>query len=363
MAFGAAGTWTQLPNNNWKQGQTSLNLLPSDICCDGLGFNVYMVTAGALQMKLLRSSDGGLTWQAKDLPTASNGDPNNFLYIQRSRVCCSEDGQTVYVLLLSQFGVRGRIFRSTNRGNSWTKRIDIEAGSSAFNTLDCDATGNILYLKSVSSLASQGQKIWRSTNGGSSFSYRTPNGLTDLPSGATATTSDDSVLVNFNIKNQYTSVNGGNNFSSKPIPMATANQIGTFNGFDMSDDQAYFFCGTDITENDTLSGGRFGIYRSLNQGNTWSRVLSIGNSSNQDAWQKVACSYDGSVVYAMNKNNTVDQSVIWRSGEPVLPSDNTFVKYQGGWVEPATKHAKLSGTWRNVNSIFVKQGNNWIQVE
>lgn len=338
MAYG--DDWVQLTNLDWRE--PSLSFYPQAITCDEYGFNVYLGIWG--HNYLWYSSDGGESWVKRNVGVTGNSNG--------IALACSNDGSIVYYIVKDGFN-GFKIFRSTNFGQSFSQRASFASPSSrAYNGISCNADGTIVYLHGSSS-SDFPSRCLRSTNSGNTFAQR--GSTSSQQSGAIATTSDDTFLVitNFDL---YRSTNKGNSFTfvdNAPI------LNGQDNGIDVSDDQQYMYWATGQSE----SSANGGIFRSLNKGDSWTNVLTVGNSNSSDSWSDVACSRDGSVVFAVNRNASNNGSCVWRSGEPKLPSDNTFIKYQGAWVQPISKQAKLNNAWRNVIGIFEKQGNNWIQVE
>ena len=243
----AGNTWTPLSDNLPQIGVSGIAIDPnnSDI--------IYISTgdddAGDSQaIGVLKSTDGGLTWNFTGLN--SNNSPNvlHEIYIDPN------DSQTLFV------GSSTGVFRTTNGGDNWT---NVRPGTMTDIKLK-PGDGNTIY-------ASAATQVFRSTDGGDSWQVVT-NGV---PSGL-ARTVMDVTPANPEIVYLFASNPG---FGSGRIFKSSDSGISfqeTFSGnqdiFESS--QAWFdfaFAVSDTNENEIYTG-ILNVWKSTNSGNTFTKV-------------------------------------------------------------------------------------------
>lgn len=268
--------WTGAPNGGiWKTtdgGNTwaslALNLLPNlsiaDIAVDpvdpdimyiatgdGYGYEVDYFWGGTYSAGVLKSTDGGLSWNATGL-TYLQSDNN---IIQKLVVCKSNP----QILLAS---ARDGLWRSADAGVSWTAVMTSHFYDIKFNVL----TDSVIY-------ASSEKDVYKSTDMGISWN-KISNGLNPDAGRISLAVTQANPLVIYAFCNSsydnyfYKSSDGGATFQTMSSPDGT----GYFYGYyDM------VLAASPTNENTVYAGG-LDVIKSVNGGQSWTKV------SRWDGW-------------------------------------------------------------------------------
>lgn len=257
MWIGAAcgGLWKSVNGGtSWTQNTDLLpSLSISDIIIDPTNTNImYLATGdkygiywqyetiGQYSAGLLKSTDGGLTWNQ----TGLNYTQSNITIIQRL-IMNPSNSSMLYA------ATNNGIFVSNNAGANWTQQLtgkyyDIEFCPSTPSTLYC--ADSIMAYKTV--------------NGGTTWNpmpFVTSNGRTSI---AVTPANPDAIYVWSEGAGFYYSANQGVSFISRNDPAADAGPYGYYD---------YVLAVSPVDENILFAGG-LNVARSTNGGNSWSAV-------------------------------------------------------------------------------------------
>jgi hypothetical protein len=119
------------------------------------------VADSSLRVVLVTSSDGGQTWSERDL-----NDPDGLTWAgySGSGVVSSSDGLKLVAIAVNSATSRGFIVSSSDGGESWSRIAS--AGERNWGGIAASSSGDVLY-----AVDGQNREIWRSDNGGSSWSF------------------------------------------------------------------------------------------------------------------------------------------------------------------------------------------------
>ena len=262
----AGGLWKSTDGGiTWSTATDNLAVLAiADIAIDPANSNIIYVATGDgdggdnYSVGVLKSTDGGATWNITGLsfPITQNAEMNRILINPNN-------SNIIYA------GTSLGVFQSVDAGITWVKTLN----ASGIRDMEFKpGNPNIVY-------AASGSGFYRSVNGGTSFSTIT-SGLPTSGVGrfAIAVTPADTNYVyllagnstNSGFRGVYRSVNGGSSFTTQST---TPNILGWSNdGSDVSaGGQAWYdlaFAASPSNKDDIVTGG-VNIWRSTDGGVTW----------------------------------------------------------------------------------------------
>ncbi len=239
-----------------------------------------------------KSTDGGITWNqlalmdVSDLPTT--GTPA--VAIIDSAVI---DSNTMFILMWETADNEG-LFKTTNGGSTW-ERVWYQDAMNALYPSPNYADDETLYITSASST-----RIWKTTNGGSSFIGLTaPQNVT-----AMAVVDKDTYYTGGVDRNIYKvgRWQGGSLKGDSAVSIAVA-------------DDGTIFIGTDdggvlMSTNDGVTTSQVGLSQELGAGNDIIVALDPGYASNSAIY--AGSLGDGTSTIAGVYNWTIDSSSVWR---------------------------------------------------
>jgi hypothetical protein len=138
----------------------------TSLAMNGEGTIIYVGsdTGGALLLgnKGGGGGGGGRGGDASGWTFTTGGGPTIYKWQQ---ICCSSDAIIAYAHLvdISGGGTDNLLYKTTNRGVSWTQITSLEPTTS-FNRVSCDATGTVVLVS-----AGPNNTLWVSYNGGTFF--------------------------------------------------------------------------------------------------------------------------------------------------------------------------------------------------
>jgi len=260
----AGGLWKTTNNGaSWATTTNSLSVIGcSDLAIDPSNPNIMYLATGdgdagdTYCIGVLKSIDGGTTWSTTGLTFAVS-------LQRRMRRLIINTANPQILMAATNVG----IYRTTNGGTNWTQINSSNSYDLEFNT----AGTNTVY--------AAGTTFSISTNGGTSF---TQIGTGIPTSGSTrmniATTPANANYVYVlsastanNLQGVYRSTNGGTTFS---LMANTPNILANSCTSPSTDGQGWYdlaFAASPLNANEIVSGG-VNVYRSLNGGSTWSII-------------------------------------------------------------------------------------------
>ena len=161
------GTWTNLLGNELRGFSIRRILIARDTP------NVVIVAAGRHASewgRVWRSTDGGMTWN-RVLATDAGGNNINAEWSDMEEG--ARDGSARrYVYVVGTDDSTGKLWRSSNRGESWDKLSlpTSDGGQQSLDIATSPTDPNTIYL-----LSGSDRKIWKSANAGASWSDITHN--------------------------------------------------------------------------------------------------------------------------------------------------------------------------------------------
>lgn len=246
--------------NSWATTTDFLTALSiADIAVDLLDTNnIYVATGdgygyevggdfwgGTYSAGVLKSTDGGLTWNSTGLTYTQ--DQNDII----QRLAIRPDQPNVLIA-----ATRNGLFRTTNGGTTWTSVSTGHFYDIEFNPLHPDTV-----------LATKSDQLYRSINGGATWSLLYSGlGSGRLMIGVTA--ANVNVIYASNESSQFSrSSNGGTSFVTMSSP-----SIASFYGY--YDD---VLAVSQVDENTVYCGG-YAIAKTTDGGNTWNQAANNGGS-------------------------------------------------------------------------------------
>lgn len=315
----ASGLWaTHNAGANWERRSSDINLFTEHEGSPRLelapNFEQTRTAFAFNEIRLLRSLDGGQTWQNLGLPPANPA---------MTRLAVSPQfatDQTVFVARANQ------LYRSTTGGNQW-----LPVGQPFPFTLTLLRLSPNYPNDGTIFVGNYGAGIFISTNHGASWTNITSQlggfvAVTDLeisPSFA----SDATIFINLYNDDIFRSADGGQSWTKLPIPQSPE--------YDIELSPAYGQDQTIFAANTGSSAG--GIYRSTNRGNTWTKILdtyfldslSISPRFAQDQTLIVAQEYRSIVI-------SEDAGESWMNiqGAPSVSGWDVAITYYNGILTP-----------------------------
>ncbi len=327
QGFIYAGTYGQGVYHSSDGGQTWLASSNSgNLYVTSMAFNDPYIYAGAGSLGLYRSSDNGETWT----------EINSFYYV--AEMCVSGNK-----LLVSEFNYT---YATTDNGATWFEINDLE-GAEVFSFY---STGDTIFVGARN-------EIYRSTNNGISFTEITIPftfsivniySITSMGSTVFAATSYDGVYKSTDFGNTWFAANLGMGpkdvravtLTNASTVIAGSHYVGMYkstdDGASWNKSMTGFPAGISILslatiDNDVYAGTRDGVYRTSNNGNSWTKLTGTNDTINYcTVWDM--CELDGDIYVSMflQFNTTVykttDKGVTWIRCDNGLPTDNPFIK-------------------------------------
>jgi len=339
-------TWTPLTDNILSHlGISGIVIHPTSpnimyiSTGDPHGYNTY-------SLGVLKSTDGGLTWNT----TGLNWAVNNFLII-RKLIIDPDDSNTLFVA--SNIG----IYRTTNQGTNWSQ---VATGDYFDIVAHPNASTNTFY-------ASTSSQVLRSTNNGTGFSsVHTVSGSGRINLAVTAANANYIYALSAKSSDGgynglYRSTDSGNSFNTQST---TPNILGyESNASDAGGQGWYDLCITaDPLLSNTVYVGGVNIWKSSDGGGNWTlntfwyNIIgypTVHADKHVFVWQNNTTLWngnDGGIYRTSNggstwtdKSNTLVHSQIYRIG--ASQSDNKVV---AGLQDNGTKMRSTAGIWADV---------------
>lgn len=433
----AGGVWKSTNGGSgwtmWNtDGLSSLGV--SDIAIDPTNSQIIYIGSGDANgsdtygIGVLKSTDGGLTWNTTGLNWAvTQGrtvrrlliDPTNPQIIHAgtsSGIYRSTDGGATFTQVLTT-PIRNMefkpgdptviyasssttVYRSTNSGQSYVSVYSI-SGSGRLALAVTQANANYLYVLSASSSSSAFHGLYRSTDGGGTFSQRsnTPNilgyandgsdasgqGWYDLCIAASPSDAEEIVIGGINI---WRSVNGGSNWS------IIAHWTGSGAPYVHADIHDIIY----LNSTTIYVGCDGGVFRTQNSGLSWSDLSNglhigqsyrIGQSANNATWLLTGrqdngtdrlngttwsrvIGGDGMECFIDRTNNNIMYGELYYgdfrrsiNGGSSWSSIQSGLSGSAAWVTPWQQDPISANTlWAGYSQIFksTNQGNSWTQM-
>ena len=178
----AGVNWTRITSSAFSGLTTTPRLR-----CSGDG--TYLLASSENEtsagVKVLRSSNGGATWEVKQIDSANTSLGLSF------GACMSRSGATQFIIWYSSainfttdFPNESRIYRSLDYGVTWllvSNKLNDDLGlSAAWDKIECDATGRFVMATRRSIYGSQFPRIARSEDYGATWLLTGGSGLQDI---------------------------------------------------------------------------------------------------------------------------------------------------------------------------------------
>ena len=321
-------SWTQITTSALGYGTNATytqNYMHS-MCCDASG--QYIALCDQNESKMWVSANSGSTWTTLTsavLPTLGTKGPCS--------VCCDITGQRMYVamgngsmyyntaygsgswtsmggslvarcidcsddgsVIVAQCGTSG-LQRSSDYGATWTKLgVADTVGTKCF-VVSCDSTGNKIatYCTSNTGAASGQYGVWRSLDGGSSFTNIYQAMAIDLK-GIFLLDSGNPVVATYLGASGILIYNGTSWIASIPATTAYTGVSPIVYGFGCSRD------GQTIVAGNVYTGTYSYLFYTVDGGNTWTKASSMGTST----WQNVCVSRSGKQWFVSGGNAKTD---------------------------------------------------------
>jgi len=264
----SGGLWKTTNNGgNWTTATDYLTVIGcSDMAIDPTNTNIMYLATGdgegngdTYSIGVLKSTDGGQTWNATGLVFTVNQQR------QMRRIIVNPANPQI-VIAVGNFGV----YRTTNGGTNWTQ---VQSGN-FYDAKFKPGNPNVVF--------TAGNLLYRSLNGGANFTQI--NSTNGIPSGANrmniAVTSADTNYVyvlaskssNSGLLGVFRSTNGGSSFST----MSTSPDIlnNSCNPGSATGGQGWYdlTCAASPLNKDEFVVGGVNIWRSLNGGSSFSNI-------------------------------------------------------------------------------------------
>jgi hypothetical protein len=269
----AGGLWKTTNNgSSWTTNTDNLPIIGcSDLAIDPSNPNVMYLATGdgdagdTFCIGVLKSTDGGATWN----PTSLTFSVSQQVYM-RKLIIDPSNPQTLIAATSSG------IYRTTNGAGTWTQINNANSFDVEFNTAG------------TSTVYAAGTTFSVSTNGGVSFTQigaGIPTGGSARMNIAVTPTNSNYVYVlsanttSAGLQGVYRSTNGGNSFSTMATsPNILANSCSSPAG----DGQGWYdlaFAVSPVNQNEVIVGG-VNVWKSLNGGATWTVIGCWNNANN-----------------------------------------------------------------------------------
>lgn len=433
----AGGLWKSTNGGSgWTMWNTDAlgSLGVSDVAIDPTNSQVIYLGSGdgdasdTYGLGVLKSTDGGLTWNTTGLNWAvTQGrtvrrlliDPTNTQIIHAATsngIYRSTDGGTTFTQVSTAAArdmefkpgdptviyasTSATVYRSTNSGQSYVSIYSV-SGSGRLALAVTPANSNYLYVLSANSSSSAFQGLYRSTDGGATFSQRssTPNilgyandgsdasgqGWYDLCIAASPTNAEEIVIGGINI---WRSTNGGTSWN------IIAHWTGSGAPYVHADvHDVIYLNGTTI-----YSGNDGGVFRTQNSGASWSDLSSglhigqsyrIGQSANNSTWLLTGrqdngtdrlngttwsrvIGGDGMECFVDRTNNNIMYGELYNgdfrrstNGGGSWSTIQSGLSGSAAWVTPWQQDPVSAATlWAGYSQVFksTNQGNSWTQM-
>ncbi len=292
-------SWTLVPGIGANISVTTIISDPNNTNTFYIGSGESYTTGAAVGRGVWKSSDGGVTWAnifggADGTVTGSNQFVNGIFYI--NDIVARDVGATteLYISVAGAFyadsgnpsqfnGLNEQgVYKSVDDGANWTRFTINETGGSPVNPndLEIDINNNIWFTTTRSSFGFDGGKIYRSTDGNTFTLINTiPNAeRTELePSANDADKFWVAVEVNNDV-DLYTSDNAFTTFTQITTePNDVDNGIPSI---DYTRGQAFYDLPIEADSNDVLYVGGIDLFRSTDDGATWTQISKWSNNNN-----------------------------------------------------------------------------------
>jgi uncharacterized repeat protein (TIGR02543 family) len=269
-----------------------VNLEWYSLASDSTGNNLVAAAFGIYgsEGRVYTSTNGGETWTAR-YPIVTS---------RYWRAAASDaNGSNLVVAAWA-----GRLYTSSDSGVDWTERRPVGDTNENWQTVASDADGSNLIAG-----ASSG-RLWISSNGGSTWAETRPAGNVSGDWRGASSNADGSVLLVGNYNGRlYITSNGGTNWTElTPAGAADKNWQGTA----CDEDGSNLIVG--------VEGGR--LYTSSNRGSSWTERRPVGDTSQN--WARFASDSDGSVLLAADEARlyrSLDSGATWTEQQPAGDKD------------------------------------------
>lgn len=178
-------------------------------------------------------------------------------------------------VLLAAVGSGGKLYLSTDRGDTWTEETPTGSATTSWVAVACDSDGSMLLA------ADRSRRLWKSADSGATWAETRPAGDTDQYWTCVACDADGSHMLAGTSTRLYVSTNSGASWA-ETRPAGDANKGWSCCAVD--DDGSNMVAG--------VNGGRLYVYAS----GAWGEEQPAG-AADKD-WQCCACDSDCSVIVA-----------------------------------------------------------------
>ncbi len=301
-------------NSSWTQvSGLAANIAVTVIISDPNNSNTFYIGAGesytsgdAIGNGIWKSTDGGVTWAnvlGGYTGTSNLGGGgydqivNGIFYI--NDLVARDIGATTELYASVAGAVFGDgsnasqgqfhalndqgLYKSTNNGTSWTKFAINESNGSPSNPndIELDINNNIWFTTTRSSWGFDGGKIFRSTDG-ISFTLMTTISGTNRTEIETSNISANTLWVLTNTGGQADFYTTTDAFATAPTQIMTepADADTGIPNTDFTRDQAFYDLEIEADANDNLIVGGVDLFRSTDNGATWSQISKWSNNNN-----------------------------------------------------------------------------------
>ena len=295
-------SWTLVPNIGANISVTSIIYDPNNTNVFYIGSGESYVSGNAVGRGVWKSTDGGTTWNnifggAEGRLSLNNQSVNGIFYV--NDIVARDVGSTteLYAAIAGAFygdssnpnqflGIQEQgLYRSTNGGSSWT-RINLREANNTFinpNDIEIDLNNNIWVTTTRSSFGQNGGRIYRSTNGTIFNLIRTiPDAArTELE---VSSTDPNKFWVAVNVPNnnaQQADLFFTDNAFSTLTPLNEPNDADNdISATDYTRGQAFYNLPIEVDQNDNLFIGGIDLFRSTNNGTSWTQISKWSNNNN-----------------------------------------------------------------------------------
>jgi len=289
----ANSSWTLVPGIDANISVTSIIYDPNDLNTFYIGSGESYTSGDVIGRGVWKSTDGGVTWaNIFGGITSTNGQLiNGVFYI--NDIVARDIGATteLYIAVAGAFygsstsqfhGLYQQgLYKSTNGGTSWSKFTINESNGSPSNPndIEIDLNNNIWFTTTRSNFGFNGGKIFKSTDG-TTFALQTTIANARRTELEPSSTDANKFWVAADVNGAADLFFTNNAFTTISVLAEPNDADNGISATDYTRNQAFYDLVIEVDASDNLYVGGIDLFRSTDDGSTWTQISKWSNNAN-----------------------------------------------------------------------------------